>query len=89
MKKQPSAAALRPDLGPAAPAPLKRIRGEPHPFRASTPAPAFPPQHECAPRGPEDSYQASIDAQLRTIFRDYDITESPALRAALLKWRRA
>ena len=91
--KKPNFAKLRPDLPPP---PEKPLPGERHEFRNLT-----PPIKEAPMSGPEQTYQTSIEKQLRAILESYgvfadasgaelwDESDKQELINALLKWRRA
>lgn len=83
--KPPSAKALRPDL------PSKQLPNEPRPFKSRKESyrNLTPPQHEVSRAGPEAQYDKSIRAQLSLILANHEVTASPELITALMKWRRA
>ena len=91
--KYPSPAKLRPEL------PAKRLPGEKHAFKPKKPLNLIPPIHTMRAQGPEQTYQASVEAQLRSILEKYGVFDSmdepwlssdeDALIAELLHWRRA
>lgn len=94
--KKPSGALLRPDLPCKSP---KRLRGEKYTFTPKKPLNLIPPIHNMRVSGPEETHQASIEAELRTILTKHDLFDEcvkedypediEALIKDLLRWRRA
>ena len=90
--KYPSPAKLRPEL------PAKRLPGEKHAFKPKKPLNLIPPIHTMRAQGPEQTYQASVEAQLRALLTKHDLFDEhikeaypediEALIVDLLHWRR-